>query len=163
MYPPGLQGQVTHGKEMPLPPVGPVRHPVRPGRIRLLGGESDPGKGGFEVGVAQVLAGRHGDDHLPDGRTRIGAGLAVAPYGAFRAPRGLTALTAGLARGPSTTGAAGRLARLLGRLHIAPGRESAPGVVANVRQPGVKRYLQTGRSVPGTNGGRGSTDGAMQR
>ena len=119
-------------------------------------------KGGVEVGGAQVLAGRHGDDHLPHGMPRTGAGLAVAPCSASRAPRGLTTLTAGLARGPSTTGAAGHL-RLLGRLHTGPGRESAPGVVSNVRQPGVKRDLQTGRSVQGTNGGRGSKDGAMQR
>ena len=65
--------------------------------------------------------------------------------------------------GPSTTGAVGRLALLLGHLHTLVGRESPPGVVPNVRLRGVKRDLQTGRSVHGTNGGRGSKDGAMQR
>ena len=74
-------------------------------------------KGGVEVGGAQVLAGRHGDDHLPHGMRSTGDGLAVAPYSASIAPRGLVALTPGLARGPSTTGAEGRLAPLLRRLH----------------------------------------------
>ena len=36
-------------------------------------------------------------------------------------------------------------------LHTGPRRELAPGVVAKVRRPGVKRYLQAGRSVQGTN------------
>ena len=115
------------------------------------------------MGSAQVLAGPHGDHHLPHGMPRTGVGLEVAPFSASQAPRGLTALTTGLARGPSTTIATGRLALLLGRLHKGPGRESAPGVVPNLRRPGVKRDLQTRRGVQGTNGGRGSKDGAMQR
>ena len=41
LHPLGLQGQVPHGREMPLPPVGPGRHPLRRGRIRLPGGEGD--------------------------------------------------------------------------------------------------------------------------
>ena len=147
---------------MPLPPVEPGRNPLCPGRIRLPSGEGDPGQGRVEVSGAQVLAGRHGDDHLPHGMPRTGASLAVAPCNATQAPRGLTALTAGLARGPSTTGAAGRLALLLGRLHTGQGRKSPPGVVSNVRRLGVTRDLQTGRSVQATYGGRGSEDGAMQ-
>ena len=50
---------------------------------------------------AQVLAGRHGDDHLPHGMPRTRAGLAVAACSASRAHGGLTTLNAGLARGPS--------------------------------------------------------------
>ena len=115
------------------------------------------------MGGAQVLAERHGDDHLPHGMARTGAGLVVAPCSASRAPRALTVLTAGLARGPSTTGASGRLALLLGRLHTGPGRESAPAVVSNVRRARMERDLQTGRSVQGTNGERGSKDGTMQQ
>ena len=58
---------------------------------------------------------------------------------------------------------AGRLALLFGRLHTRRGRESAPGVLATVWRPRVERDLQTGRSVQGTNGERGSKDGAMQQ
>ena len=163
LHPPGVQGEVPYGCEMPLPPVGPGRHPLRLGRIWLTGGEGDPDQGGGEVGGAQVLAGQHGDDHLPHGMARTGVGLTVAPCGASRAPRGLTSLTAGLARGPSTPGAGGRLVLLLGRLHTGPGRESAPGVAANVWRPRVERDRQTGRGVQGTNGVRGSKDGAMQQ
>ena len=61
------------------------------------------------------------------------------------------------------TGAAGCLALLLGPLHTLVRREPPPGVVPDVRRPGVKRDLQTGRSVQGTNGGRGSKGGTMQR
>ena len=39
----GLRGHVPHGKEMPLPPVRPGRHPLRPGRIRSPSGQGDPG------------------------------------------------------------------------------------------------------------------------
>ena len=85
------------------------------------------------------------------------------PCRASRAPRALTALTAGLARGPSTTGASGRLALLLRALHKGPGLESAPGVVPNVRRPRVERDLHTRRSVQGTNGEWGSKDGTMQQ
>ena len=126
---------------------------MRPGRIRLPGGEGDPLQGGIEVGGAQVLAGRHGDDHLPHGMPRTGAGLAVAPGRASRKPQALTALTAGLARGLSTTGASGRRALLLRRLHTGSGNESASVAVPNVRHPSVEQDLQTGRSVQGTNGG----------
>ena len=117
LHRPGLQGNVPHGREMPLPPFGPRGHLLRPSRRRLPRGEGDPVQGGVEVGGAQVVAGRHGDDHLPHGMPRIGAGLAVTPGRASRAPRALTALTAGLARGLSTTGASGRLALLLALLH----------------------------------------------
>ena len=74
----------------------------------------------------------------------------MAPRSASRAHGGLTALTAGLARGLSTTGAAGRLALLLGHLHTLVRCEPPPGVVPDVRQTSVKRDLQTGRSVQGT-------------
>ena len=87
----------------------------------------------------------------------------MAPCRASRAPRALTALTAGVARGPSTTGPSGRLALLPGLLHTGPGLESASAVVPNVRQPHVERDLQTGRSVQGTNGEWGSKDGTMQQ
>ena len=162
LHPPGLQGHVPHSREMPLPPVRPGRHLLRPRWIRLPRGEGDPFQGGVEVGGTQVLAGRHGDDHLPHGMPRTGAGFALAPC-TSRPPRELTALTAGLARGPSTTGASGRLAVLLGLLHTRLGLESAPGVVPNVRQPRVERVLQTGRSVQGTNGEWGSKDGTLQQ
>ena len=119
---------------MPLSPVGPGRHPLRPGWIRLRG-EGDPVKGGVEVGGTQVLAGRHGVDHLPRCMPRTRAGLAPAPCRASRALRALTALTARLPWGPSTTGAPGRLALPLGRLHMGPGRESALAVVPNVGDP----------------------------
>ena len=46
LHPPGLQGQVPQGREMPLPPLRPGRHPVRPSRIRLPGDEGDHGQGG---------------------------------------------------------------------------------------------------------------------
>ena len=75
------------------------------------------------MGGAQVLAGGHGDDHLPHGIPRTGAGVVLAPCSASRTPRGLTALIAGLAQGPSTPGAAGRLALLLGCPHTGPGRQ----------------------------------------
>ena len=97
------------------------------------------------------------------GMPRTVAGLAVAPCRASGAPRALTALNAGLARGPSTTAASGRLALLLGLLHMGPGLESAPGMVPNVRRPRVEQDPQTGRSVQGTNGEWGSKDETMQR
>ena len=46
LHPPGLQDHVPHGTEMPLPPIGPGRHLLGPGRIRLPGGQSDPVQGG---------------------------------------------------------------------------------------------------------------------
>ena len=42
--------------------------------------------GGVEVGGALVLPGRDGDNHLPHGMPRTGAGLAVAPCRASRTP-----------------------------------------------------------------------------
>ena len=149
MHPPGLQDHVPHGREMPLPPIGPERHLLGPGRIRLPGGQGDPVQGGLGVGLAQVVAGWHGDDHLARRMPRATAGLAAGPCRTSRAPRALTARTAGLARGPSTTGASGRLAVLLRQ--SGPGLVLAPGVVANVRRPRVERHLQTGGSVQGTN------------
>ena len=59
LHPLGLHGQVPHGSTMPLPPVGPERHPLLPGKIWLPGGHGDPGQAGFEVGGAQVLVGQH--------------------------------------------------------------------------------------------------------
>ena len=88
---------VPHGRQMPLPSVGPWRHLLRPERIRLPGGQGDPVQGGLGVGGAQVIAERHADDHLPRRLLHTGAGLAVAPCRASRAPRTLTAPTAGLA------------------------------------------------------------------
>ena len=38
LHPLGLHGQVPHGREMPLPPVWPGRHPLRLSRVRLPGG-----------------------------------------------------------------------------------------------------------------------------
>ena len=116
--------------------------------------------GGLGVGGAQVFAGRHGDDHLARRMPRTGAGLAMASCRASGAPRTLTAPTAGLAWGPSTTGASGRLAVRLGV--SGPGFELAPGAVPDVRRPRVERDLQTGRRVQGTNGEWGSKHGTMQ-
>ena len=66
-----------------------------------LGARVTRSKGGVEVGGVQVLAGRHGDDHLPHGMPRTRAGLAMAPCNASGAPRAVTKLAAALARGPS--------------------------------------------------------------
>ena len=66
------------------------------------------------MGLAQVVAGRHGDDHLARHMPRTGAGFAAGACRTSRAPRAFTARTAGLARGPSTTGASGPVAVLLG-------------------------------------------------
>ena len=115
--------------------------------------------GALGMGGAQVLAGRHGNEHLA--QRMPGVVLAAAPCRTSRAPRALTALTAGLARGPSTTGASGRLALLLGQ--SGPGLEPAPGVAPNVRRPRAERDLQTGRSVQGTNGEWGSKHGTTQQ
>ena len=54
LHPPRLQHHVPHGTEMPLPPIGPGRHLLGPGRIRLPGGQDDPVQGGVVVGVAQL-------------------------------------------------------------------------------------------------------------
>ena len=62
--PPGLQDHVPHGNEMPLPPIGPGRDLLGPGRIRRPGGQGDSFQGGVGVGLAQVVAGRHGHNHL---------------------------------------------------------------------------------------------------
>ena len=91
-----------------------------------------------------------------------GAGLAAAPRNASRAHGGLTAPTAGVARGPSRNGAAGRLPLLAGHLHTLVRRDPPPGVVADAWRPGIKQDLQTGTSVQRTNGARGSKDGTMQ-
>ena len=109
------------------------------------------------MGLAQVVAGRHGHDHLARHRPRGGAGLAAGACRTSRVPRALTAHTAGLARGPSTTGASGpvatgasgRLAVLLGQ--SGPGLVLAPGVVPNIRRPRKERDLQMRGSVQGTN------------
>ena len=73
-----------------------------------------------------------------------GAGLAAGACRTSRSPR---PLTAGLARGPSTTGASGPVATgasgpvavLLGQ--SGPGLVLAPGVVPNVRRPREERHL----------------------
>ena len=62
---------------MPLPPIGPGWHLLGPGRIRLPGGQGDPVHGGVGVGLAQVVAGRHGHRHLARHMPRGGAGLAA--------------------------------------------------------------------------------------
>ena len=67
-------------------------------------------RGELGVGLAQVVAGRNGHDHLARHMPRTGAGLATGACRTSRAPRALTARTAGLARGPSTTGASGPVA-----------------------------------------------------
>ena len=108
MHPPGLQDHVPHSREMPLPPIGPRRRLIRSSRIRLPGGQGDPVQGWLGVGLAQVVAGRYGDGHLARRMARTGACLAAGPCRTSRAPRALTAGTAGLAGGPSTTGASER-------------------------------------------------------
>ena len=67
LHPPGLHGQVPHGRKMPLPPVGPARHHLVPRTLRLPGGQGDPGQRGVQVAGAQVLAPRHGDHHRGGG------------------------------------------------------------------------------------------------
>ena len=60
------------------------------------------------VGVAQLVAGRHGHHHLARRMPRGGAGLAACRTS--KAPQPLTAHNPGLARRPSTTGACGLVA-----------------------------------------------------
>ena len=149
LQPPGLQDHVPEDREMPLPPIGPGRHLLGPGRIRLPGGQGDPVQGGVGVGLAQVVAGRHGHDHLARHMPRGGAGLAAGACRTSRAPRALTARTAGLARGPSTTGASGPVAT--GAAGLVDVLVFAPGVVPNVRRPREERHLQMRGSVQGPN------------
>ena len=105
------------------------------------------------MGLAQVVAGRHGDDHLARHMPRTGAGLAAGACRTSKALRALTARTAGLARGPSTTGASGPVATgasgpvFLGQ--SGPGLVLAPGVVPNVRPPREEQHLQPRGSVQG--------------
>ena len=109
------------------------------------------------MGLAQVDAGRHGHHHLARHMPRGGAGLAAGASRTSRAPRSLTAHTAGLAWRPSTTGAcglvatgaSGRLGVLLGQ--SGPGIVLALGVVPNIRRPRGERDLQMWGSVQGTN------------
>ena len=122
LHPPGLQDHVPHGSEMPPPPIGPGRHLLGPGRIRLPGGSGDPFQGVVGVGLAQVVAGWHGQDHIARHMPRGGADLATGACRTSRAPRALAAHTAGLAQGPSTTGASGAVATgASGRLAISWG------------------------------------------
>ena len=145
LHPPRLQLHVPHGTEVPLPPIGPGRHLLRPGRIRLPGGQGDPVQGGVVVGVAQLVAGRLGHHHLARHMPPGGAGLAASRTS--RALRPLTAHTAGLAWCPSTAGACGLVATgafgglgvLLGQ--SGPGLVLALGVVPNIRRPSGERDL----------------------
>ena len=50
VHPPGLQHHVQHGTEVPLPPIGPGRHLLGRGRIRLPGGQGDPVQGAGRCG-----------------------------------------------------------------------------------------------------------------
>ena len=110
-------------------------------------------RGGVSVGLAQVVAGRHGDDHLARHNPGTGAGLAAVACQTSGAPRAFTARTAGLARGPSTTGASGPVAVLLGQ--SGPGLVLAPGVVPNVWRPRVDGTYRRGEvcKAPIENGG----------
>ena len=111
--------------------------------------------GGVGVGVAQLVAGRHGHHHLARHMPRGGAGLAASRTS--RAPQPLTAHTAGLARRLSTTGACGLVATgAFGGLGVLLGRSGprlvlALGVVPNIRRPRGERDLQMWGSVQGTN------------
>ena len=58
--PPRLQHHVPHGTEMPLPPIGPGRHLLGPGRIRLPGGQGDPVQGGGRCGRRPTRRGTAG-------------------------------------------------------------------------------------------------------
>ena len=155
LHPPGLQHHVPHGTGMPLPPIGPGRHLLGPGRIRLPGGQGDPVQGGVGVGVAQLVAGRLGHHHLARHMPRGSARLAASRTS--RALRPLTAHTAGLAWRPSTAGACGLVATgafgglgvLLGQ--SGPGLVLALGVVPNIWRPSGERDLQMCGGVQGTN------------
>ena len=93
-------------------------------------------RGGVDVGVAQLVAGRLGHHHLARHMPPGGAGLAASRTS--RALRPLTAHTASLAWCPSTAGACGLVATgtfgglgvLLGQ--SGPGLVLALGVVPNI-------------------------------
>ena len=112
-------------------------------------------RGGVGVGVAQLVAGRHGHQHLARHMPCGGAGLAASRTS--RAPRPLTTHTAGLARRPSSAGACGLVATgafgglgvLLGQ--SGPGLALALGVVPNIRQPSGERDMQMWGGVQSTN------------
>ena len=154
LHPPGLQDHVPHGTEMRLPPIGPGRHLLGLGRIRLPGGQGDPVQVGVGVGLAQLVAGRPGHHHLERHMPRGGVGLAACASRTSRAPRALTAHTTGLAWRPSTTGACGLVATGAFRgLGVLLG-QSGPGLVLALgwcRISGDHAVNETCISVQGTN------------
>ena len=146
MQPLGPHGQLPRGGKMLLPPVGAGRELLLPGRLWLPSGQGDPGHGGgVDVGGANVLTRRHGDNQVAPGPaptppTR--ACLAVISGTSFRSFGLLGSVSSGPRLGPAP-GSCGPLAALTGNLHTMMRAELLAPMVAHLQGPRVEWHLET--------------------